>query len=135
MRSIDEVLLFHPVKHPQGYWEPQGLEFEDAWFKAKDGTQLHGWYCPAREPKAVMLIAHGNGGNLSYLGPRLAVFQSRWNVTAMAFDYRGYGRCEGKPSVEGVLQTRERHARFWPRRLASTRRKSCFWEPRWAGRS
>lgn len=104
MRSLDELLLFHPLKHPHGDWSPRGLNFEDAWFEAADGTKLHGWYCPVEKPTAVVLIAHGNGGNLTFFGQRLALFQARWNMSAMVFDYRGYGRSEGKPTVEGVLQ-------------------------------
>jgi hypothetical protein len=103
-QSIDELLLFFPSRFPEGNWKPAGLRFDDAWFQAKDGTKLHGWYCPCENPRAVFLFAHGNAGNLSHREPWMRFLQSDLHVTALIFDYRGYGRSEGMPTVEGVLQ-------------------------------
>jgi fermentation-respiration switch protein FrsA (DUF1100 family) len=102
-RTLDELLLFYPSKYPEGNWKPDSLTFEDCWFSANDGTRLHGWYCPCENARAVLLYAHGNAGNLSQLIQLLMYFQNDLHVTALAFDYRGYGRSEGEPSVEGVL--------------------------------
>jgi uncharacterized protein len=103
-QSLDELLLFLPTKYPQGNWEPKGLRFEDALLTAKDGTRVHGWYCPCEKPRAVLLLAHGNAGNLSYLSGVLQYFQNDLHVTTLAFDYRGYGRSDGVATVEGVLE-------------------------------
>lgn len=102
--TLDDLLLFYPSKYPQGDWQPQGVNFEDVWFKAKDGTQLHGWYCPCENPRAVILFAHGNAGNLSQRSGLMRYFQTQLRVTAFIFDYRGYGRSEGVPMVEGIMQ-------------------------------
>jgi uncharacterized protein len=102
--SLDELLLFYPSKYPDGDWKPKGLNFEEAWFKAEDGTHLHGWYCPCDKPRAVLLFAHGNAGNLSQRSGLMHYFQERLCVTALIFDYRGYGRSEGVPTVEGILR-------------------------------
>jgi fermentation-respiration switch protein FrsA (DUF1100 family) len=102
--TLDELLLFFPAKHPKGEWKPKGLRFEDAWFTAKDGTRVHGWYCPCEKPRAVLLLAHGNAGNLTYLSGLLQYFQNDLRVTTLAFDYRGYGRSDGVATVEGVLE-------------------------------
>jgi hypothetical protein len=63
--SIDELLLFFPSKFPNGDWDPAGLQFQDVFFTAEDGTKLHGWYCPADKPRAVVLVAHGNAGHVA----------------------------------------------------------------------
>jgi uncharacterized protein len=102
--SLDELLLFYPSKYPDGDWKPKGLNFEDAWLKAEDGTRLHGWYCPCDKPRAVLLFAHGNAGNLSQRSGLMHYFQERLRVTVLIFDYRGYGRSEGVPTVEGILR-------------------------------
>jgi fermentation-respiration switch protein FrsA (DUF1100 family) len=102
--TLDELMLFYPSKYPEGDWQPAGLVFEDVWFRAADGTRLHAWYCPCAHPRAVLLYAHGNGGNLSYCGPLMQYLQQELRVTALVFDYRGYGRSEGAPTVEGVLR-------------------------------
>jgi fermentation-respiration switch protein FrsA (DUF1100 family) len=102
-RSLDELLLFFPSKYPDGDWEPKGLSYEDVWFKAADGVKVHGWYCPCDSPRAVVLYAHGNAGNLSHRAAVMRLFQNQLRVSALIFDYRGYGRSEGVPTVEGIL--------------------------------
>jgi len=103
VRSLDELLLFQPTKYPKGDWEPKGLEFADAWIKSGDGTQIHGWYCPAENPKAVVLYCHGNGGNLAGRAATLQFLQEKMGVSVLIFDYRGYGRSEGKATVAGAI--------------------------------
>lgn len=102
--SIDELLLFFPSKFPNGDWKPKDLQFEDVFFTAEDKTKLHGWYCPANDPRAVVLIAHGNAGHVASRAPWLRYLQTRAKVSVFMFDYRGYGRSEGIPSVEGAIQ-------------------------------
>ena len=101
--SLDELLLFYPTKFPDGDWESRGLTFEDVWFTAADGTRIHGWYCPCENPRALVLFCHGNAGNLSHRRPLLAYMQNDLRASVLIFDYRGYGRSEGTPSVDGIL--------------------------------
>jgi hypothetical protein len=102
--SLDELLLFFPSKYPHGNWKPEGLAFEDVWFDSDDGTRIHGWYCPCERPRAVLLYAHGNAGNVSHRAPLLARLQQQLRVSVLIFDYRGYGRSEGIATVEGILR-------------------------------
>ena len=108
---LEESLIYFPTLYPDGDWQPAGLEIEDAWFEAADGTKLHGWYVAREEPKAVVLFAHGNAGNLSHRIDTLRALHRR-GVAVMIFDYRGYGRSEGSPSEAGVLAD-ARAARSW----------------------
>jgi len=112
LRLMENSLIFFPAKYPIGDWQPVGLEFEDAWFPAADGTKLHGWYVPVVNPRAVVLFAHGNTGNLSHRIDALFHFQRELGATIMIFDYRGYGRSEGSPNEQGVLAD-ARAARAW----------------------
>jgi fermentation-respiration switch protein FrsA (DUF1100 family) len=102
--SIDELLLFFPSKFPNGDWDPTGLQFQDVFFAAEDGTKLHGWYCPVDTPRAVVLVAHGNAGHVASRARWLRYLQTRARVSVFMFDYRGYGRSEGTPTVEGAIQ-------------------------------
>jgi hypothetical protein len=102
--SIDELLLFFPSKFPNGDWAPKDLRFQNIFFAAADGTKLHGWYCPANNPRAVVLVAHGNAGHVASRAPWLRYLQARARVSVFMFDYRGYGRSEGTPTVEGTIQ-------------------------------
>ena len=112
MMVFENSFLFFPSCYPDGDWQPDRLAFEDAWFQAEDGTRLHGWYVPAENPRAVVLFAHGNGGNLTHRVEVLDALANALGVSVMIFDYRGYGRSEGHPSLAGVL-TDARAARRW----------------------
>src|SRR5437762_11780673 len=90
MAIFENSLIFFPSRYPEGIWHPPGLEFEDAHFQAPDGTKLHGWYVPHERPRAVVLIAHGNAGNLSHRHDLLQELHDRSDVSVMIFDYRGY---------------------------------------------
>jgi fermentation-respiration switch protein FrsA (DUF1100 family) len=102
MMLLENSLLFFPSKYPEGDWKPAGIKFEDVWFTAADGVKLHGWYVPAKNPRAVALFAHGNGGNLT---DRIDVLYDlhTLGVSTLIFDYRGYGRSEGSPNEAGIM--------------------------------
>jgi len=109
---LEESLIFFPARFPEGDWEPPGLRFEDAWFQAADGTRLHGWYVPHSAPRARVLFCHGNAGNVSHRAGIVQMLQHHTGVAVLVFDYRGYGRSEGKPHEPGILAD-ARAARAW----------------------
>src|SRR5471030_1488020 len=77
VRWPDDLLVYQPAPYPQGDWTPKGLIYEDVNFEAADGTKLHGWYCPCDNPKAIVLFAHGNAGNVSHRTGRMKLFQNQ----------------------------------------------------------
>ena len=103
LHRLENSLVYAPMLYPVGNWRPEGLAYEDVWFNSQDGTKLHGWYCDHPDPRAVVLFAHGNAGNLSHRAERLRQLHDDHQLAVMTFDYRGYGRSEGEPSEEGVL--------------------------------
>ena len=80
------------------------MHYQDVFFAADDGTKLHGWYCPVDDARTVMLVAHGNAGHVASRATWLRYLQARAKVTVFMFDYRGYGRSEGTPTIEGAIQ-------------------------------
>ena len=112
MMSLENSLIYFPVKFPEGMWTPRGIEAEDARFAAADGTQIHGWYVPHEQPRAVVLFCHGNGGNITHRVEALRALHDRVGVSLLIFDYRGYGKSEGRPDERGVLAD-ARAARAW----------------------
>jgi fermentation-respiration switch protein FrsA (DUF1100 family) len=109
---LEDSLIYFPLPYPVGDWQPVGLTLEDAWFHAADGTQLHGWYVPHKAPVAVILFCHGNGGNVTHRVEKLRELNRVVGASVLVFDYRGYGRCEGRPNENGVLAD-ARAARAW----------------------
>ena len=88
-----------------------GLEYEDVIIRASDGLKLSGWFIPAERPRATILFCHGNAGNISDRLESIRVF-NRLNLNIFIFDYRGYGRSEGKPSEKGTYLDSEAAYRF-----------------------
>jgi fermentation-respiration switch protein FrsA (DUF1100 family) len=117
MSLLENALIFFPSVYPDGDWEPRGIAIEDAWFETEDGSRLHGWFVPAANPRAVVLFAHGNAGNLTHRVDILDALGRGLGASVLVFDYRGYGRSAGRPTVEGILAD-ARAARRWLARRA-----------------
>jgi fermentation-respiration switch protein FrsA (DUF1100 family) len=78
-----------------------GLAFEEIFLTTSDNVRLHGWYVPSPDAKYTLLFCHGNGGNIMH---RLDSIQLFYNIglNCLIFDYRGYGRSEGKTTEQGT---------------------------------
>jgi len=104
LRWFEYVVTFHPEPYvPGASWRlPQGGE--DAWFTTADGVRLHGWFIEARtKPAAATIIYfHGNGGNVSHIG-WIGEHLATCGFDVLLFDYRGYGRSDGKATDERGL--------------------------------
>lgn len=109
---FENSLIFFPSKYPRGDWEPAGIDFEDVYFQSTDGTKLHGWYLPHENPDHVILFCHGNAGNITNRAFPIVQLHNKLNASVFVFDYRGYGKSEGKPNERGVLAD-ARAARDW----------------------
>ncbi len=104
---LEQRLVYFPTRQLAAQPDSVGLAFEDVTFRTSDGIQLHGWFFPA-DTRAlrrtyVVLICHGNGGNISH---RLELYRVllECGVAVFAFDYRGYGCSRGKPSEQGTYR-------------------------------
>lgn len=109
---LENTLIFIPLNYPDDDWNPKGIAIEDAHFTAADGTKLHGWYVPHENPTAVILFCHGNAGNVTHRIDAIRALHNHVGASVLVFDYRGYGRSEGKPDEPGVLAD-ARAARAW----------------------
>ena len=109
---LERKLIYHPSPMDDSIQLPERSGVEDVYFQSGDSTQLHGWYLPHSEPRAVVLAFHGNAGNISHAISTLKILNQRHGLAVMMFDYRGYGRSDGKPSEDGILMD-ARAARRW----------------------
>ena len=110
--ALEKSMLFFPRHYPDGDWNTRKVPVEDAWFVTADGVRLHGWFYEAENPRAVLLYAHGNGGNVTNSLEALRFFPEVFHTSILVFDYRGYGRSEGTPTEAGLLAD-ARAARRW----------------------
>lgn len=98
------AFIFYPEK---AHYENRNLEKvnrEDIFFQSADGTMLHGWVLTPKDDvpyKGTILHLHGNAQNIStHSGFVLWLVEAGYR--AVVFDYRGYGKSEGSPSLNGV---------------------------------
>ena len=111
---FEEVLIFPAPNVADDQWQQQ-LQQEDVRFTSADGTELHGWYFPVADPEqsnGTLLYSHGNGDCVAYLGPLANSLRNQYGLNVLVYDYRGYGKSEGKPTGAGVLADGEA-ARQW----------------------
>jgi fermentation-respiration switch protein FrsA (DUF1100 family) len=94
-------LIYFPERGYDGTPVSVGLPYEDVRLETKDRVALAAWWVPAQTPRGAVVIAHGNGGNMSHRLDKIRLFHDL-GYSVMAFDYRGYGASEGKPTEEGT---------------------------------
>lgn len=115
--------FFFPQRQMLASPADAGLTFHDVFFRSADGTQLHGWWLPSRSPaRGTVLFMHGNAENISTHFANVAWLpQVGFNV--FLFDYRGYGRSEGRAELAGLVADSEAALRHTVEHLATAQDK------------
>ena len=100
-RNIVSYFIYFP--DPVVSWIPSDwhLDYQEVWFETRDRVKLHGWFFPLGEETPVILFCHGNAGNISHRLENIRLLL-QYGLRVFIFDYRGYGRSEGKPSETGL---------------------------------
>jgi len=96
-------MVFFPDRSFEATPTDWGLDAEEVFFKAADGTRIHGWFFPLPGDPPVILFSHGNAGNISHRLENVKLLLSR-GLSVFIYDYRGYGRSHGRPSEKGIYQ-------------------------------
>lgn len=103
LRYFEQKSIYFPMKEIGTTPRDVGLEYEDVYFKTKDDVELNGWLVSKEGSSIYLLFCHGNAGNISH---RLEIINMFVNVglNVFIFDYRGYGKSQGKPSEKGLYK-------------------------------
>lgn len=96
-------MIFYPVRTLEATPQEWGMAYEDVILATEDGIELHGWYIPAPQANGTLLFLHGNAGNISHRRDSIAIFR-RLGLDVFIFDYRGYGRSQGRPDEIGLYR-------------------------------
>jgi fermentation-respiration switch protein FrsA (DUF1100 family) len=103
-RLFEGRLIFYPTATHAGI---PNVPFEDVQFKAADGTRLHGWLIPSNDRSRIFIISHGNAGNIGDRYELGEYVNQEFRASVLMYDYRGYGKSEGKPSEAGLYSDLE----------------------------
>ena len=96
-------MIFYPYDDLVATPADWHMQYEEVSFRSQDEITLHGWFIPHPASKGVVLFFHGNAGNISHRGDSIAIFH-RLGLDVFIFDYRGYGRSQGKPTEKGLYR-------------------------------
>lgn len=94
-------VLFKPVKYDKfnPFWYDR--KAQEVFFKNKNGNMLHGAYLPSEKTNHVILVHHGQYGNISYHLPMVG-FLLQPDDALFIYDYEGFGKSEGSPTIKGL---------------------------------
>ncbi len=106
MLILDRIMIYFPERELAATPASVGLDYEDVYLTASDGTRVHGWHVPGHS-EVTLLWFHGNSGNISHRLDNILMLNQRLGVGILIIDYRGYGLSEGKPSERGLYMDAE----------------------------
>lgn len=104
VEPLEKRFIFFPYNTIEETPRAFGMAYEDIYFTAEDGIKLNGWWIPGTGSPITLLWFHGNGGNISHRLEIIKLRRDRLGVNIFIFDYREYGRSEGKVSEEGTYR-------------------------------
>jgi len=99
----EKGIVFFPDPYLIGTPAHYNLEYEEVWFTAAEGVRLHGWWVP-KLGCPTFLWFHGNAGNISHRLENIKLLHDLADVQVFIFDYREYGKSEGRISREGTFK-------------------------------
>jgi len=103
--------LTHPQRNPvKGDPGELGLSYQNISFPSRvDHLRLSGWYLPAPQAKAAIIVAHGYKGNRCNDKPELPVAQAlvEKGFSVLMFDFRDSGLSDGSLVSVGDFEQRD----------------------------
>ena len=101
VRYMESVGVFFPSRDLGLNPSVMDLPWGDVYFKTRDNVTLNGWFFKNPHAQSTIIFAHGNAGNMSDRLFKIKFFYDL-GLNVFIFDYRGYGKSEGKPSEAGI---------------------------------
>lgn len=105
--TLERTFVYPAPPLNRGNWETRWLDKEDVRFESRgpglDPAWLHGWFAPLADARRVVLFAHGQSEHVPNLVSVVARFQEVLRASVLVYDYRGYGKSEGRPTEAGCI--------------------------------
>ncbi len=111
IRYIERQSIYFPMRDMYSTPRERGLPYEEIYFKTSDNKRLNGWFIPRDNAKFIVLFCHGNAGNISHRIEKISILHDL-GVSTFIFDYRGYGKSQGRPSERGLYKDAEAAYRY-----------------------
>ncbi len=111
MYLFQSAFVYFPTREITVTPEVRDMAYEDVWLYTDDQVRVHGWYVPSEDNRGTLLFFHGNAGNISGRIESISQFHEL-GLNVLIFDYRGYGKSEGRPSEQGTYLDAEAAWRY-----------------------
>lgn len=82
----------------------------------RDEHPINAWYCKVAKSKYIVLFSHGNGHNVGFVGWKIKTL-TELGVSVFAYDYEGYGKSPGKPTIQTLISDAETAYRYVSQKL------------------
>lgn len=99
-------LVYNPSREHSATPDDSGISYENVSFRSSDNILLHGWYAALDGATKIILLCHGNTGNISDCISSISLFH-QLGYSCFVFDYRGYGHSEGQADEQGTYKDAE----------------------------
>ncbi len=103
VKYFEKKGIYYPTSEIITTPKSDGLDYQEIYLLTGDGVKLNAWFIEAEKPLATLLFCHGNAGNISHRVDIIKMFHNV-GLSVFIFDYRGYGRSQGKPSERGLYE-------------------------------
>ena len=100
-QQLEEQAMFRPVKE---HALSEDYTFERHFIPNTDTTDLEAWWLQMKNPQANIIYFSGNGSNIRSAVPFFNELAEKMQVNVFSFNYSGYGRSGGAPSIEGIVK-------------------------------
>ena len=97
---FQDRLIFLPSRTIDATPAQYGWAYDEVKIAVLPAEKIYGWYFPSNQPtdsQKTILFCHGNAGNISHRLSTVRLFLDL-GANVLLFDYRGYGRSDGRPS-------------------------------------
>lgn len=101
-----EHVIFFPQKLHADFRYQFDDDFDEVNYPVGDGVMVNALHFKAKNPRGVVFYSHGNAGNLSNWG-FLAEYFLRHQYDLLIYDYRSYGKSNGKLSEQNLYHDAE----------------------------
>lgn len=100
---LQRKLIYKPSSDIHRTPDELGLPWEWVEFNTSDGLRLSGWFITCENDRGTLIFCHGNNGNISNR-IEVAEIYHRLGFNVLLFDYRGFGRNDGRPNEKGTYR-------------------------------
>lgn len=100
-QKVTQSDVFNPVKETA---LNNNFTFERSYVQNTDTTQIETWYITEENAQLNLIYFSGNGSNIRSAIPFFNELGQQFDLNVFSFNYSGYGRSEGEPSIDGIVR-------------------------------